>query len=101
MENITGQYAQMIALAFSAFFVLSALSGMVNLYLRYHDDLPIEREDIKKLTRNSALALLCAAIAALFRFLPFFMAIGWILSGVVVIQIFKINGLLKVLSRHK
>jgi len=99
MEYIFGQIAQITALTAAVFFGLLACSGLVNLYLRFHDRLPIDKENVQNLTRNSAFALLLLAIAGLFLALPFFMALGYLLCGVIIFQIFKINGLLKVLNK--
>ena len=98
MENILGQFAQTTALIAAVFFVLLASSGLFNLYLRYHDRLPIDREDVQALARNSGLAVLLLLVAGLFKTLPFFMAIGMVLSGVVIIQVLRLNGLINKLE---
>lgn len=97
MEDMLGQSAQIAALIAAIFFALLAGSSLINLYLRYHDRLSIEKEDMQNLARNSAFALRLMVIAGLFHFLPFFMALGYLLCGVVIFQIFKINDTLKVL----
>lgn len=100
MENMLGQFALIAALIAAIYFALLACSGLVNLYLCYHDRLSIDREDVQALARNSGFALLLSGIAGLFHFLPFFMALGYMLCGVVVFHIFKINALLKLLKNH-
>lgn len=99
MENTMGQFAQMAAIVAAIFYVLQACSGLFNLYLRFHDNLSIDREDVQALSRNSGFALVLTGIAGLFHYLPFFMALGFLLCGVVFFQILKINGLLKIMER--
>lgn len=98
MENMLGQFAQIAVLVAAIFFALLVGSDLVNLYLRYHDRLSINREDVQNLARNATFALLLMAIVGLFHFLPFFMALGYLLCGVVIFQIFKIYGMLKALK---
>ena len=94
-----GLSAQIAALIAAIFFALLAGSGLVNLYLRYHDHLSIDKQDLQNLARNSAFALLLTVIAGFFHFLPFFLALGYLLCGAVIFQIFKINGMLKALKK--
>ena len=94
MENMLGQFAQIAALITGIFFAQLAVAGVINLYLRYHDRLPIDKEDVQNLARNSAIVLLLTVIAGLFHFLPFFIAMGYLLCGIVIFQIFKINRVL-------
>ncbi len=100
MENMLGQSAQIAALIATAYFALLACSGLVNVYLRFHDRLPIHKVDVQALVRNVSFALVFLATAVVFRNLPFFMALGFLLCGVVIFQIFKINGFLKVLKNN-
>ncbi len=99
MENTFGQFAETAALGAAIFFVLLACSGLVNLYLRYIDNLSIDREDVQALARNTGFALLSAGVAGLFHYLPLPMALTALLCGVVFFQILKINGLLKIIER--
>lgn len=94
MENILGQLAQTVALMAAVFFALGAGSGIVNLYLRFHDRLSIDREDVLILVRNTGLALLSATIAWLFYSLPFFTALTLLLCGVVIRQLVQIHRLI-------
>lgn len=99
MENILGHSAQFAAMMVATFFALLICSGLANLYLRFHDRLPIDRDSVHTLIRNFGFALLLTALAAFFHFLPFFMALGFLLCGGVVFQLLKISGLIKKLEQ--
>ncbi len=100
MEHTLGQVAQIAALIVAIFYLLLALSGLFNLYLRYNDNLTIDREDVQALARSSGNALLLAGVAGLFNYLSFFSGISVLLCGLVFFQILKIKGLLKILERQ-
>lgn len=100
MEHTLGQVAQIAALIVAIFYLLLALSGLFNLYLRYNDNLTIDREDVQALARSSGYALLLAGVAGLFNYLSFFSGISVLLCGLVFFQILKIKGLLKILERQ-
>lgn len=99
MEDTLGYYAQIIMLVLAIFFALMAGSGLVNLYLRYHDRLPLDKPDIKSLVRHAGFAVLLTVVSQLFRILPFFMALGFLLCAVVLFQVFKIMQIGKLLEK--
>ena len=99
MENTLGQFAQIATMGTAIYFAMLACNDMVYLYLRFHDNLSIDREDMQALARNCQFTLLLAGIAGMFHFLPFFLASGFLLCGVVFFQVLKINNLLKILER--
>lgn len=90
-----GLSAQMLVLAMAVFFALLVGSNLVNFYLRRIDHLPIDREDVRAFARNVRFTLFLLAIAGMFHYLSFFMALAILLCGAVAYQVLKINGLLK------
>lgn len=98
MENTLGQVAQIAAMGAAIFFALLASNGLLKLYQRF-DDLLIDRTSTQVLARRSGVALAWAGISGLFHYLPFFMASGMLLCGMVLFQVMKNSGLLKNTSR--
>lgn len=91
MENLN-QYAQILALILTAYFVLMVGSGLVNFLLRYIDRLSIDKEDAHAFRQNIIKALGFGATAALFDMLPFFMVVCILLCGIVLYLLFNIEG---------
>ncbi len=99
MGNTLGQLAQFATTGIALYFAMLACNDIVYLYLRYHDKLPIEREEMQSLVRKCRFTLLLAGIASLYYLLPFFLATGFLICIIMVFQILKINHLLKILER--
>ena len=78
MQTVLGQSAQIISLVVAIFFALLATSALMNLYLRRIDHLTIEAEDVRSMARNAGIAMGLMALSALFRLLPFFMVIAFL-----------------------
>lgn len=86
-----GQAPQLIAWAVAVFYGLLVCSGIVNLYLRNLDHLPIDRNDIRSLYHNFFNALIAAATAVVFYQLPLTQAVCLILSVVLFALIRRIH----------
>ncbi len=71
----------------------------MNLYLRRIDHLTIEAEDVRSMARNAGIAMGLMALSALFRLLPFFMVIAFLVCLTVFANVFKINRLLSKMDR--
>lgn len=89
MESILGQDALIASLLVAVYFAMFALNGLVNLYLRSVDQLPIDRADVKSLARYAGYAVLFVGMAGLFRLLPFFMALCFLICGYLISLIVK------------
>lgn len=100
MENIAAQLFQYTALFTAIFFALLTGNGLVNFFLRYIDHLPIEPTDIQDTIRHSKYALGIAIIAALFRYLPFHLAINFFMCAVVLGLIFRLDVVLRHLKKN-
>lgn len=100
MESTLGYLAQIVSLCVVVFFGLHTASGLVNLYLRFHDRLSIERRDVLHPARNLISLLKWLAAAALFFYIPFFMALGFFLCAILIAQILKVNVLIKEMERN-
>jgi len=99
MTDTFSFYTQLLALLISVFFALMAGSGLLNLYLRYHDHLPIDRADVNAMARNAGISMLAFLCATLFHYLPFLMALGFLMCAVIILQIFRMRGLLNKLAK--
>lgn len=99
MADILSYYIQLITLFISIFFALTAGAGLMNFYLRYLDRLPIDRSDVVAFARNAGIALLLFISATLFHYLPFFVALGFVLCALIVVQLYKLDGILKKLAK--
>jgi hypothetical protein len=98
MEELLGFYAHNIALAIAAFFALLAGTRLIGLYLRYHDRLSIDREDVQSFFRNATLAIFFAGAAIMFEHVSFFVTIGLLACCLIVLLLIKINKQVKKLE---
>ncbi|MBL7780706.1 MAG: hypothetical protein JNM22_05770 [Saprospiraceae bacterium] len=99
MPTVLGQYAQIISLVVAIFFALLATSALMNLYLRRIDHLTIDVDDVRSMARNAGIAVALIALSALFRLLPFFMVLAFLVCLTVFVNVFKINRLLSKMDR--
>ncbi len=100
MENMFFQYAYVPLLVIAVFFGLSFISGLMNLYLRYHEHLPIDREDKQALLKNAAFIVLFAAVTVVFGRMPFFEALIVLLCVIVGFQLFRVHNLVKRMEKQ-
>jgi hypothetical protein len=98
MFSNLSQYTQLLFLFFAAFFSIWTFAGLVNLYLRFIDQLSIDRQDVLLLRRNVMLALFSVGLALLFYYLPYPMALTTLFCGIVLYQLLHLSGLLKKLN---
>lgn len=91
MEDLLGQAPRLVALLPSIFFAMLAISGLIKLYLRYHDHLNIDRVDIVSLGRNAGVSIFFMAVSLLYEQVSFFAATSLLLCLLVTVQIIKLN----------
>ena len=92
-------YIAVALLAIGVFYCLHIGAGVINLYLRHIDRLPIDREDVQKLTLRTRNVFFFLAGAALVYYLGLPISATALLVLVILKQLLQISGLISHLER--
>ena len=101
MLDTASLYLSIAVLVAAIFFSLSALAGLLQLYLRHIDRLLLEKEDFLRIllqVRNALILFLMAWVA--YR-LPFPMSLTIFAGSLLATQLLRVNGLLKNLRNQR